>query len=1152
MNDREKLEAAIAAQEALRPTLGDAVVDATVAALKEKLSALGAPAESEQRKQVTVLFADVSGFTAMSESLDAEAVRDTMNALWARLDSAIISKGGRVDKHIGDAVMALFGAGQAREDDPEQAVHAALAMHRELAAFAASSGHSLRMRIGINTGPVLLGTVGSTSEFTAMGDTVNLASRLEHAAPVGAVLIAQDTYLLARGIFDVDPLPPFQVKGKKDPVQAYVVNKALPRGLRLGTKAAPETGMVGREAELKALQDAFRQADEDRESQMVTVLGDAGGGKSRLLYEFRRWFDLIPAWLFLGRATAHTVGQPYHLWRDLFSLRFDILDSDPGAVVREKFERGVGGFLKEDAQAVEKSHFIGHLIGFDFSASPHLKGILGDAPQIRNRALAYLGQFFAAASAQYAILLLFEDLHWADDRSLDALGQLFESCPNLRLLCLCLARPGLLERRPSWGEGRTYHKRVDLRPLSKTDCRRLVAEHLAKVREVPKELRDLVVEAAEGNPFYIEELLRMLTEGGVIVRGDSSWAVDLQRLAGLKVPATVTGVLQARIDSLAEPERRTLQRASVVGRTFWDSTVRDLADQPGLPCADVLARLRERDMVFRRESSAFSDSVEFIFKHALLRDVAYESVLKKERPKYHAKAAEWLVAQAGERVEEFAGLIADHYEKAGERGKASDYLGKAGGRALRVSAYREARGFLQKALSLLPEEAPATMRAELLNQLAISHLSQAEYGPARACLELSLSLATESRDAKGMAEALIELFNVAFMQSDFVEGKRRAEECLRVSREANDRTQTGRALHGLAVVERNAGRYPEATALLDEALAILSELGVTRYLASGTHNKGAFLSAQGCLAEAKKHYQEALALYQELRDRQGVARALNSVGCICASLGEYAECIRLTRESLATAQDIGERRLEASALSGWGDACAQSGQDQEAHRLLLQSLALYRTIGDRAGATTALQMLGPVCARLGMGEEAQRSLRESLDISREIGNRSGIARSLTALGALGVESGRLDEAGKLLDESLVLSRELGNRALEASALDGLARLADKKGDALEAESRYREALSLFLPLGNTPDSIAALAGLAGLYARTSRLPAALELAGFALGHPALNSDGRRRAEEALGRLKPVMAPAEVEAGLARGAALILDDAVRLASSSQSA
>src|SRR5262245_48118356 len=471
MSEREQLEQAIAALESQRAILGDAVLNAALAPMREKLAALQvqqAPAE-QQRKQVTVLFADVSGFTAMSETMDPEEVGETMNALWARLDAAITTHGGTIDKHIGDAVMALFGAPTAHEDDPERAIRAALDMQAELQAFAEAQQHPLRMRIGVNTGPVLLGAVGTTAEYTAMGDTVNLASRLEHAAPVDGILISHDTYRHVRGVFEAQALDPITVKGKTEPIQVYVVRAAKPRAFRVPTRGVEgiETRTIGRKAELQRMQLALDAATDECESYIVTVIGEAGMGKSRLLYEFTNWLDLRPAnqhvWLFKGRATQEMTRLPYSLIRDLFAFRFDIQDSDRAAVARDKLEQGIVALM--GPEGLEKAHFIGHLIGLDFSTSPYLEGIRGDARQIRDRAFHYIVQFFAAITRQQPAVILLEDIHWADDGSLDLIDYLARERHNLPLLIVGLTRPSLIERRPSWGAELDTYMQIKLHPL---------------------------------------------------------------------------------------------------------------------------------------------------------------------------------------------------------------------------------------------------------------------------------------------------------------------------------------------------------------------------------------------------------------------------------------------------------------------------------------------------------------------------------------------------------------------------------------------------------------------------------------------------------------------------------------------------------------
>jgi class 3 adenylate cyclase len=333
----QKLEQGIATLEAQRVVIGETVVDAMLLPLRRELATLKAQAQAAeaQRKLVTILFADVSGFTAMSEQMDAEDISQVMNALWQQVDSLIAAHGGRIDKHLGDGVMAIWSAETAREDDPERAIRAALAMQAKVQKATADPKSRLStleehisMRIGIHTGPVLLGALGTQGEYTAMGDTVNLTARLEKAAPVGGVLISHDTYRHVRGVFDLQPLEPITVKGKADPVQTYLVLQARPRAFRLGKRGVEgvETRMIGRAAELRTLQQALQTVQRERHLQAITVVGEAGVGKSRLLYEFHSWFDPLPEpWRFFrGRASEEMARTPYALLRNILAFRFEI------------------------------------------------------------------------------------------------------------------------------------------------------------------------------------------------------------------------------------------------------------------------------------------------------------------------------------------------------------------------------------------------------------------------------------------------------------------------------------------------------------------------------------------------------------------------------------------------------------------------------------------------------------------------------------------------------------------------------------------------------------------------------------------------------------------------------------------------------------
>ncbi|MGD2148219.1 MAG: ABC transporter substrate-binding protein, partial [Anaerolineae bacterium] len=712
-----------------------------------------------ERRMVTILFSDVKGSTAMAEALDPEEVMEIMDGAFEVLIEPIMRHEGTLARLMGDAVLAFFGAPISHEDDPERACWAAL----EIVEGAREYGERLErergiegfnVRVGINTGLVVVGEVGSDLrvEYTAMGDAINLAARMEQNAPIGGILIAHDTYRHVRGVFDVLSQEPLTVKGKAEPVRTYLVQRAKPRAFRKAVRGVEgiETRMIGRQAELARLQEAFHTAAEDGELQMVTVVGEAGVGKSRLLHEFDNWAELLPEtfYYFKGRALQEMQSLPYSLLRSLFAFRFQIEDSDPVAVVQEKLEEGVEAALgegEESSQARRAAHFIGHLVGYELRESPHLEGALDDPRETRDRALGYLAGYFAASASENPVLVLLEDLHWADDSSLDALNQLALALVDEPVMIACAARPGLFERRPRWGEGQAFHRRLPLEPLTKRNTRRLLEEILQKVDDVPETLSDLVVAGAEGNPFFVEELIKMLVEDGVIVKGEERWRVEPARLSEVRVPPTLRGVLQARLDRLSVQDRTVLQQASVVGRQFWDRAVVHISESAAQGTGEeevleTLSDLRAREMVFQRETTAFAGAEEYVFKHNVLREVTYESLLKRLRRIYHGLVADWLIEQGGERAGEYTALIADHLEQAGRGEEAAAYLVEAGDRARGLYAHVEAVGAYERALALLKHLEDQVGAARVLMKLGLVYHSAFDFAKSRQAYDEAFAL----------------------------------------------------------------------------------------------------------------------------------------------------------------------------------------------------------------------------------------------------------------------------------------------------------------------------------------------------------------------------------------------------------------------------
>jgi Predicted ATPase len=1065
---------------------------------------------AEQRKQVTILFADLSGLTAISESLDAEEMNETMNALWQRIDTAIIDCGGTLDKHMGDLVMALWGAQAVHEDDPERAIRAALTMQAEVNEFVAENlrgrfdvettknGLPLIMRVGINTGPVLLSAIGTRGEFTATGAAVNVASRLEQAAPLGTILISHDTYRHVRGVFDVQELELMNVKGTAEPVRTYLVQRAKPRAFRLRTRGVEgiETRMIGREAELVRLMDALHTVLEDRELRAVTIIGEAGLGKSRLLYEFSNEVELLPdrVRIFNGRAVQSTRSLPYALVRDVFSFRFEIQDSDTPAVAREKLERGMLALSYADEEALMRAHFIGHLIGLDFSHSPHLSGILDDARQIRDRAFHYAAQFFTAVASEMPVLIYLDDLHWSDDGSLDFISYLMRSCRNVPMLVLGFARPSLLERRPSWGEGETAHTRLALQPLSRRESRQLVEEIMRHAQSIPQALRELIVSGAEGNPFYVEELIKMLIDQKVILPGAGHWKVDASRLIEVRVPPTLTGVLQARLDGLSSWEKTVLQRASVVGREFWDSAVEKLGERQTEAWSDpaegdtraALEALRRKELIYRREASAFASASEYIFKHALLRDVTYESVLRRERRRYHRAVADWLIAQSGERVDEYAATIAEHYERAKELNRAAEWYGRAGMQAREAYEPETAIVFYRKALEFSPvaEKAESdslssrAQRAEWYEGLGEALWMQTKFVDAieaytamRAAGEAEADVLIQARALNGLASVQDRLGDYRAMLES---AKSAAELARQAGTHAPARKELARALdrHGWSLYR--LGDASAAMSLCEQGLSISTELGEAARRERGHSLKslGVVHIMLGHFAEAENYFEQALSLHRELGNRRGLGNMLNSLGETARLRGDYSAAVTRYEEALAITREIGDRANEMTYLSNLGGARIGLQDYAVAEEDLRRVISMAGT--DRFYALSETYgFLAEACLGQKKFDEAIEAISQSLPLGLETENPEyigGVWRTLGLVAAglpdesLAVGNQTYDARG-CFQESLRVWTEVGAEAERARTLRAWASYEIERGDHERGREMYSEAREIFSRLG---------------------------------------------------------------------------------------
>ncbi len=1102
MSEIEQLEQAIAALEAQRSLLGNQVAETALAPLREKLAALQGKQKPEapQRKLITVLFGDVSGFTRMSEQLDHETVSEVINMLWTRLDKTILELGGFIDKHIGDAVMALFGAPTAQEDDAERAIRAALGMQAEIKNWKETFSKSnptlyglvqnIQMRIGINSGPVLLGTVGSTGEYTAIGDAVNLASRLEHAAPVGGVLISQETYQHVRGIFEVTPQDPIQVKGKKEPVQVYVVTASRPRSFRITTRGVEgiETRTIGREAELGKMQAALHAAMDTGHVHMVSVVAEAGTGKSRLLYEFIKWLEEqhYPLGLFKGRATPDRTHTPFALIRNLLATSFEIQDSDTASEAREKLERAILANATNDQEASEQAPFIGHLIGYDYANDPRLNGLEGDARQIRDLAFHYLTQFFKNATRNQAALILLEDIHWADSSSLDLIEHVINEQPDMPLLIVSLTRPMLFEERPDWGNGPVEHTRLDLQPLSAQDSRQLVADILRKVPRVPPSLVDLIVERSEGSPFYVEELIKTLIDEGIIVRDEEQWRVREDRLPTLKVPATLTGVLQARLDNLPAADREVLQQASVVGRVFWNKVVEHMrnpeSDSFASPVTvdNSLETLVKKELIFHRDASAFAETPEYIFKHAILHDVTYESVLLRLRKVYHVQVAENLIELGGDRVNEYAGRIGEHFELAEEWLRATEWYTRAGIQAQETYVPEAAASYYQKALGFLrnqngPEE--LKRRQEVCRRLGEVLNWQARYADAAVTYQLLLDISKERGDLEAQSRAHFGMATSLGYQGDQRSALESAVQAEKTARKADSSIDLVKALWIQGTIRFRLGEPQAVLELGKQVLEIATGLDHPGEIGRGLSLLGAAHYVNGRYRQAQEYFERSLAIFKKLGNHRQVMDLLSNLGVIAEAFGDNQAALERYQNALEIARQIGHRDGELVILTNRGGQYVALQDYKQAESDLRMAIELAGAAGSWVLALTHASLAQALLGNndpQGALSAAQRALE--LGQADDSPEYVGIAwRALGMIAAqsgqpVGVRTGNQEktanfEAEECFERSLAALTEAGLDGERARTLREWAQHVLQRGKKERGRAMWQEARALFEQLG---------------------------------------------------------------------------------------
>jgi class 3 adenylate cyclase len=987
-------------------------------------------ASREERKVVTVLFADLVGFTSRSEQLDPEDVRAVLAAYHGRLRTELERHGGTVEKFIGDAVMAVFGAPVAHEDDPERAVRAALAIRE----WVAEGQEGLHVRIGINTGETIVDLSARPAEGEGMvaGDVVNTAARLQSAAPVDGILVGEQAYEATRRAIEYGDVEHVEAKGKTEPVAAWPVVGARSR-FGVDVSQESQTPLVGRDGDLRLLVDALDRVRRERSPQLVTLVGVPGIGKSRLAYELFRHVDQeteLTTWR-QGRCLPYGEGVSFWALGEVVKAQAGILETDDADEAGGKLRDAVAAASTGDADWVES----------------HLRPLVGLVPERtlegdrRSEAFAAWRQFLEALAAERPLVLVIEDLQWADDSLLDFVDHLVDWARDVPLLVVATARPELLTRRPGWGGGKANAATISLSSLTDEETAQLV-HALLETAVLPAEAQAAVLNRAEGNPLYAEEFARLLRERG-----------GLEKTA---LPESVQGIIAARLDLLGPESKALVQAASVLGKVFWLGAVAAISGWERWSLEQELHDLERREFVRRERRSSMEGETEYAFRHLLVRDVAYGQIPRGERAERHRAAASWIESLG--RADDHAEMRAHHYVRALDllRAAGRDHaevadaargaLRAAGDRSRVLNAYATAADQYAQAVALWPVEdadrpslllAYGSVLQVLGDERADAVLSEAHdelvaHGdPDRAALACSeLSTFWWDRGQRGRADEL----NQRALER--VSGRPASAEKVAVLNRAGTRALLAAELDAAVSFGGEALTMADELGLDDERIKALSTLGAAR----------ANLGDDQGMNDLAQAFELALA-----RNSPEAARLCNNLGYYALLAGDVHRNNELRAESLRLATRFGVGRIvlfqrgvriEGEYLAGLWDDCVRHGDEfiaecEAGSTHYLESLARTRRAGVRFARGDAV----------GADEDAAVALQ----LVREIKDPQLFQNVLAFNVQLAVELGRLDGARALADELLPTIGAGAN----LFALVALVWVADDLGVEEEVRERLR-------------------------------------------------------------------------------------------------
>jgi class 3 adenylate cyclase/tetratricopeptide (TPR) repeat protein len=990
----------------------------------------------EERRTVTVLFADLSGYTAISERLDPEAVKALVDRCLGRLAEEVERVGGRVDKYMGDNVMAIFGAPVAHEDDPERAVRAALGMQVAMGELnrrlLTNYGVELALRVGVNTGDVLAGKVGDA--YTVIGDAVNVASRLQTSADPGTITVGGRTQRATSSVIEYLPLEPLELKGKAERVVAWQAVRVLDEHTGGARKVRREAPFVGRGEEFATLQTLLARVARNDLPHLVTVFGQAGVGKTRLLRELEGWLAARDPPVLVRRGRCLPFGSSVVYWplNEVLRAECAIADGDPAEVAWAKLSTRLGPILATDGDSELVARRIAPLTRVLGIEAP---GVVGspereDARSARDAFFGAVRAWLEAIARDQPLVLAWEDIHWADEGMLDLIDYLSQWI-RAPVLQVCLARDELLERRPSWGASRRTTTSLFLDPLAPADTRELIGG-LLREAGATQEVLEALAERAEGNPLFAEEMVQRLAEEG------GARAAEL--------PDTVQGLLAARLDSLGPFERQLVAHAAVVGRTFWEGALAPVAAAEGGDLQAALATLREKDIIVPGEGSRLAGEQELAFKHVLIRDVAYEMLPKAARARKHFEVGVFIEQRAGERRHEVVGLLAEHYGRAAMLGKEvhldPDDLSPLCAKALE---FLEAAG---DAASALYSNQEALAHYEIAAALGTEdHAQQARIHEKQGDLALRL----------GRVDTAIEVWQQGL---EYHENQGDLEHVAELHR------KIGAALAHKGERTQAIQHHQQGINLIKDgqpslALVRLYEEAAWLYVQVGDNMLAIYAS------------EKALRLAERLGEVRAASRAHGIFGRVFGRIGDTVKARENLERAIELAEDSDENETVLAMLALGHHLENAEGDYAAAEPTYAEALALAQRIGD----VPAQIELHAALAQLAFHRCDWDQLGRSNDISAQLAEHEGLIGKLCLSymlrGWLKWRDGDWEDAVRLFRRAVELAEQVGWSEVAFNALLGLAVTQRDHGDFADADATITQALEVCERAGLIGQSIQA-------------------------------------------------------------------------------